>query len=216
MRPDSPYHSKGFGKWGATGLYIASFTGKGKRVAPYPTGTGKGKGRGGAIGPSTKQEMWDMSIPNELEKEFWAPNHREEADYLDTLDVPSLLGEVHEMHLLVSNILAQPWASPLYSPVPRTADGSYRVLVCAACLDRHKAGCDFADCENFEESNLWRNKVWRMRDTLSKIDYVLNISRPPIPLEHVEAGHRPVPSSSSSSADEDCTLRTLEEVIGSS
>ena len=177
MRPDSPYHSKGFGKWGATGPYIAFGTGKGKRLAPYPTGTGKG----GAIGPPTKQEMWKMSQPTELEKELWG--HREEARYLDTLDVPSLLREMHEMHLLVSNIVAQPLASSLPSPEPpaisnilaQTARGSHMVA-CAACMDANKAGCDFEDCENFEESNLWRNKVRRMRGTLSKIAYILSFT----------------------------------------
>ena len=153
MRPDSPYHSKGFGKWGATGPFIAVGTGKGKRLAPYPTGTGEGKGKGGAIGPSTKEEMWEMSFPLEMDKRYWAATHPEETDHLETLDLPSLLDEVHEAHLLISNILAQPLASPLPSPWPLDPRGCYMVA-CAACVDEHKVGCDFRDCGNFDESSI--------------------------------------------------------------
>ena len=187
MRPDSPYHSKGFGKWGATGPYIAVGTGKGKRLAPYPTGTGEGKGKGGAIGPSTKEEMWEMSFPHEMDKRYWAATHPEETDHLETLDFPSLLGEVHEAHLLISNILAQPLARPLPSPWPLVVDAGETIhwpRLCPACMDEHKVGCDFRDCERFNEMSIWGNKVRRMRGALSKIDYILKISRhgPPHPL----------------------------------
>ena len=195
MRPDSPSHSKGFGKWGATGPFIAVGTGKGKRLAPYPTGTGEGKGKGGAIGPSTKEEMWEMSFPDEMDKRVWAGTHPEETDHLETLDFPSLLAEVHEAHLLISNILAQPLATPLPSPWP-LVEVHWRdhwPRLCPACMDEHKVGCDFRDCARFNEMSICGNKVRRMRGALSKIDYILKISRhaPPIPC----------PSSSSTSAD---------------